>query len=59
MTDIPSTVAMTQALGRQAVSLSVMKQSTEMEQEFANILENAADSAPISNTHGTNIDFTV
>lgn len=47
---------MTQAVTKQALSHSVMKQSAEQSEQMVEILENAVNSAPVSGTHGTNVD---
>lgn len=57
MTDIPSTLAMNQAVAKQNLSHSVMKQSADQAEQLVEILEQATQNAPVSDTHGTKIDM--
>ncbi len=50
--DIPSGIAAEQALLRQAVALSVLKQSAQADKAIANILEQAVQSVPASGRGG-------
>jgi hypothetical protein len=57
MTSIPSSIAAETALLKQNVTLSVVKQSAEQGQAIADLVEESAQSAPINETRGTNVDF--
>lgn len=59
MTSVPPTIAAEAALVRQNVALSVIKQTAEQGKLLAQILDNAARSAPVSGTRGTNVNFSV
>lgn len=55
--DVPASVAAELGALRQNVALSVIKQSAEQSQKLASILDNAARSAPVSESHGTHVDI--
>ena len=59
MTAIPAGIATEQALLRQNVSLSVIKQSAEQAQAIAEIIDQNARSAPVSSTRGVNFNTRV
>lgn len=46
MTDIPADIAMKQAIFRQALGLSVLKQSAQADRAIAAVLEQAVQSVP-------------
>lgn len=48
-----------QALLRQNVALSMIKQSAEMDQAMVKILEDSVRSAPVSGSRGTNFSKSV
>lgn len=54
---IPAGIAAEQAILRQNVALSVIKQSAEQAQAIAQIIDQSARSAPVSGTRGTNINI--
>lgn len=56
--DIPATIAAELGALRQNVALSVIKQNFEQQQALTQIIEQAAHSAPISQTRGTNVNLT-
>ncbi|HOO81312.1 MAG TPA: hypothetical protein PK513_02280 [Alphaproteobacteria bacterium] len=56
MTAVPAGIAAERAILRQNVALSVIKQSADQAQALVQILDDAARSAPISSTRGTNIN---
>ncbi|MCB9983308.1 MAG: putative motility protein [Rhodospirillales bacterium] len=56
MTAAPAGIAAEQAILRQNVALSVIKQSADQAQALVQILDDAARSAPVSRTRGTNIN---
>ena len=58
MTTVPAGLAAESALLRQNVTLSVIKQSHEQQQELVNILDDATRSAPINQTRGSNVNLT-
>ena len=55
--DVPASIAAETGILRQNVALSVIKQSHEADQALVNILDEAARSAPVSQTRGTNVNF--
>jgi hypothetical protein len=55
--DIPAGIAAEQALLKQNVALSVIKQSFEQQQKLVQILDESARSAPLSSSRGTNVNF--
>ena len=55
--DVPATIAAEQGILRQNVALSVIKQSAEQQQQLVRILDEAARSAPVSGTRGTNVNI--
>lgn len=54
---IPAGIAAEQAILKQNVALSVVKQSAEQAQALAEIIDQSARSAPISGTRGSNINI--
>lgn len=56
MTAVPAGIATEQAMLRQNVALSVIKQSADQAQALVQILDDAARSSPVSSTRGTNIN---
>ena len=52
--DIPAGLAAESALLRQNIALSVVKASTDADQQIAKILEESVRSAPLSSARGTN-----
>ena len=54
---IPAGIAAEQAILKQNVALSVIKQSAEQAQAIAQIIDQSARSAPVSGTRGTNINI--
>lgn len=59
MTSIPAGIAAESALLRQNVTLSVIKQSAEQQQQLVNIIDEASRSAPVSGSRGSNINIQV
>jgi hypothetical protein len=55
--EIPAGIAAEAALTRQAVSLSVMKQASDMDKMLAAILDKAASNVPASAVRGTNVNI--
>lgn len=55
--NVPGGIAVEQFLGKQAVALSVIKQSAEAEQQLVAILDEAARSAPVSSVRGSNVNL--
>lgn len=58
MTSVPPTIAAEQALTRQNVALSVIKSANDQQQALVQILDEAARSAPVSGTRGSNVNLT-
>lgn len=54
---IPAGIAAEQAILKQNVALSVIKQSAEQAQALAQIIDQSARSAPVSATRGSNINI--
>lgn len=57
--NVPAGIAAETALSRQNVALSVIKSNAEQDQKLANVIEQSIQSAPVSNTRGTNINILV
>jgi hypothetical protein len=57
MTSVPPTIAAEIAITKQNVALSVMKQNFEQQQKLVEIIDQAARSAPLSGTRGSNVNF--
>jgi len=57
MTSVPATIAAEQLIAKQAMILSVLKQSAEQDQQIAKILEEASRNVPLSATRGTNVNL--
>ncbi len=57
MTAVPAGIAAEQAMLRQNVALSVIKQSADQAQALVQILDDAARSAPVSGTRGSNLNI--
>ncbi len=56
MTTIPTAIAAESSILRQNVSLSVIKASADADQAIANIIDQAARSAPVSGSRGVNLN---
>ncbi len=54
--DVPATIAAEQGILRQNVALSVIKQTHEQQQALVQIIDEAARSAPVSQSRGTNVN---
>ncbi len=52
---VPPTIAADQAIAKQNFAMSAVKKSAENAQAIAQILDEAARSAPVSSTRGTNV----
>lgn len=59
MTSVPAGIAAEQAITRQNVALSVIKQSSEQQQKLVEIIDEAARSAPLSGARGSNVNISV
>lgn len=57
MTSVPPTIAAEQALTRQNIALSVIKQTADQQKLLAEIIDQAARSAPLSGARGTNVNL--
>ena len=57
--NVPATIAADQAIAKQNVAFSLVKASAEADQAIAGILEDAARSAPVSGSRGSNVNITV
>lgn len=57
MTAAPAGIAAEQAIAKQNIALSVIKQSSDQAQALVQILDDTARSAPLSKTRGTNINI--
>ncbi|MBX2834020.1 MAG: hypothetical protein KTR28_03515 [Micavibrio sp.] len=57
MVSAPAAIAAEQAMIRQNVAFSVVKASAEAEQAIVNILDQAARSAPVSGSLGSNVNI--
>lgn len=55
MTSIPAGIVAEQAITRQNIALSVIKQANEQQQALVRIIDDASRSAPVSGTRGSNI----
>ena len=55
--ELPPTFAAEQALTRQNIALSVIKQSADQAQAVAQILDQSIRSAPVSGSRGANVNF--
>jgi hypothetical protein len=55
--ELPPTIAAEQAMYRQNVALSVIKQSADQSKAIAQILEQSMSNAPLSGSRGTNVNF--
>lgn len=55
--DIPAGIAAELALTRQAIALSVIRQSADMQKQVAEIIAQAALSVPVSSSHGSNVNI--
>ena len=56
MTALPAGIAAEQAILRQNVGLSVIKQSAEQAQALAQIIDQNARSAPVNSSRGVNLN---
>ena len=54
--NIPPTFAAETALLRQNIALSVIKQSADQAKALVNILDQAAQNAPVNKSRGTNLN---
>ena len=59
MTSVPGTIAAELALTRQTIALSVIKSAADQDKAIASILEEAARSAPINGSRGSNVNIKV
>jgi len=57
MTSLPAGIAAEQAITKQNIALSVIRQSHEQQQKLVEILDDAARSAPVSRARGSNVNF--
>lgn len=57
MSSIPPTIAAELAITRQNIALSVIKASADADKAIASIIDEAARSAPISGSRGTNVNI--
>jgi len=57
MTTVPAGIAAEQAILRQNVALSVIKQSANQAQALVQILDESSRSAPVSGTRGSNLNI--
>ena len=57
MTAIPAQIAVDQALLRQNVALSVIKQNAQAQQQIAEILEESIQAVPASSGRGSLVNF--
>jgi len=55
--DLPATYAAELALNRQNVALSVIKASADQQNALAQIIDQAARTAPVSSSRGTNLNI--
>ncbi len=55
--DVPATIAAETAIARQNVALSTIKQNADQAQLFAETIEKTVQSAPVSETLGSNVDL--
>lgn len=58
MSDLPPTMAAEMALTRQAVALSVMRQTHDMEQKLVSILDQSLRNVPVSSSRGSHFNAT-
>jgi len=58
MTEISAGIAAQQAMLRQNVALSVIKQNANQEKQIANILQQAVEAVPAGSSRGTNVNIT-
>lgn len=59
MTSVPAGIAAESALLRQNVTLSVIKQSAEQQEQLVSILDEASRSAPVNGTRGSNVNIQI
>ncbi len=57
--DVPAIMAGETALARQNVALSAVKQSAEQGEKLAKVIEESAQTLPVNQTRGTNVDVGV
>ena len=57
MTAVPAGIAAEQAILRQNVALSVIKQTADQSQALVQILDESLRSAPVSGSRGTNVNI--
>jgi|GEM_PF-1265315 hypothetical protein len=55
--DIPAGIAAQTALTQQAIALSVMKQSADMQMQLVAMLDEALANVPVSATRGTSLNM--
>lgn len=55
--DLPATYAAELALNRQNVALSVIKASADQQNALAQIIDQAARTAPVSSSRGINLNI--
>lgn len=56
MTALPAAIAAESSILKQNVALSVIKASADADQQIANIIDQAARSAPVSGSRGVNLN---
>ncbi|MDB2683040.1 hypothetical protein N9Z27_02170 [Alphaproteobacteria bacterium] len=57
MTAVPYAIAAEQAITRQNIALSVVKQAAEQQQAIVQIIDEAARSAPVHASRGANVNI--
>lgn len=55
--EVPAGIAAQAALTRQAISLEMVKQAANMEQQLASILEQAISNVPVSSSRGATLNM--
>ena len=56
MAEVSAGIAAQLALTQQAIALEVLKQSADMQQQVATMLQESVASVPVSGTLGTNVN---
>jgi len=56
---LPPTIAAEAAITRQNVALSSIKANADRSQQFAEVISESVQSAPINQTRGTNVNILV
>ena len=57
MAELPAAIAAEQAILRQSVALSVVKQSAQADQAIAGILEQSVSNVPVSPVRGAKVNI--